>query len=84
MTANAGGVCWVLGGEGESCADVCGGEWKIDADTTFQGMSDNVIGRLSFEYGLRDVAHLGVYAAQFLAQFFPARNSSAQFSPSSA
>ena len=63
MTANAGGVCWVLGGEGESCADVCGGEWKIDADTTFQGMSDNVIGRLSFEYGLRDVAHLGVYAA---------------------
>ena len=63
VTANAGGVCWVLGGEGESCADVCGGEWKIDADTTFQGMSDNVIGRLSFEYGLRDVAHLGVYAA---------------------
>ena len=33
-------------------------------DTTFQGMSDNVIGRLSFEYGLRDVAHLESAAAR--------------------
>ena len=46
-------VCWVLGGPGQSCPDMCGGSGLVDQQTTIDGSSSSdVVVALTVRYGL--------------------------------
>ena len=47
------GACWVLGGPGQSCPDMCGGRALVDRQTTIDGSSSrDVVVALTVRYGL--------------------------------
>ena len=46
-------ACWVLGGRGQGCSEVCGGSALVDADAFRQfGSSTRVVTSLSLHFGL--------------------------------
>ena len=48
-----GDVCWVLGGPGQSCPDMCSGSALVDRQTTLDGSSSReVVTALTVRYGL--------------------------------
>ena len=49
--------CWVLSQPGQSCADICEGASRVDAETTVGGAFTNiVVAALEAKYGLHDTS----------------------------
>ena len=49
--------CWVLSQPAQSCADLCGGASRVDAETTVGGATTRmVVSALEAKYGLHDTS----------------------------
>ena len=56
------GACWVLGGRGQGCSEVCGDSALVDADAFRQfGSSSLVIASLSTHFGLPQAHHTSAF-----------------------
>jgi hypothetical protein len=56
------GACWVLGGRGQGCSEVCGGSALVDADAFRQfGSSTRVVASLSLHFGLAPAHHTSAF-----------------------
>ena len=55
-------ACWVLGGRGQGCSEVCGGSALVDADAFRQfGSSTRVVTSLSLHFGLSPAHHTSAF-----------------------
>ena len=56
------GACWVLGGRGQGCSEVCGGSALVDTDAFRQfGSSSRVVASLSLHFGLAPAHHTSAF-----------------------